>query len=62
MEKITRVGVDLTKNVMQLHAVDHTEHVVVSGRRHMLRYLDDETCRRSTLLQLNLGDGCRRLQ
>ncbi|MBK5122292.1 IS110 family transposase [Paraburkholderia madseniana] len=29
MDKITRVGVDLAKNVMQLHAVDCTEHVVV---------------------------------
>lgn len=29
MDKITRVGVDLAKNVMQLHAVNSTEQVVV---------------------------------
>jgi hypothetical protein len=29
MEKITRVGVDLAKNVMQVHAVDAAERVVV---------------------------------
>jgi hypothetical protein len=29
MDKITRVGVDLAKNVMQVHAVDGAERVVV---------------------------------
>ncbi|WP_407642556.1 hypothetical protein [Caballeronia arvi] len=29
MDKITRVGVDLSKNVMQVHAVDGAERVVV---------------------------------
>ncbi|KWO82402.1 transposase [Burkholderia ubonensis] len=29
MDKITRVGVDLAKNVMQIHAVDGAEHIVV---------------------------------
>ncbi len=29
MDKIVRVGVDLAKNVMQIHAVDGTEHFVV---------------------------------
>ena len=30
MDRITRVGVDLAKNVMQIHAVDSAERVVVS--------------------------------
>ena len=29
MEQIARVGVDLAKNVMQVHAVDRAERVVV---------------------------------
>ena len=29
MDKITRVGVDLAKNIMQIHAVDSAERVVV---------------------------------
>ncbi|MEM5331983.1 IS110 family transposase [Paraburkholderia sp. JHI2823] len=29
MEQIMRVGVDLAKNVMQIHAVDRSEHVVI---------------------------------
>ncbi|MGF6439586.1 IS110 family transposase [Paraburkholderia youngii] len=41
METITRVGVDLAKNVMQIHAVDGREHVVVRKavrREHFLSW------------------------
>lgn len=29
MDKIARVGVDLAKNIMQIHAFDRVEHVVI---------------------------------
>jgi transposase len=48
MDKITRVGVDLAKNVMQLHAVDCTEHVVVrraiSRERFVSWFANIEPC------------------
>lgn len=30
MDKIARVGIDLAKNVMQIHAVDGADHAVVA--------------------------------
>jgi hypothetical protein len=41
MEKIIRVGVDLAKNIMKIHAVDGTEHVAVrkaGPREHFLNW------------------------
>ncbi|KVP29315.1 IS110 family transposase, partial [Burkholderia ubonensis] len=40
MNKITRVGVDLAKNVMQLHAVDEAERVVVRKAISRDKFLD----------------------
>ena len=51
MEKIIRVGVDLAKNVMQIHAVDSTEHVLVRKavrREHFLNWFANlQPCRPS---------------
>ena len=40
MDKIARVGVDLAKNVMQVHAVDCAEHVVVRKAITRERFVD----------------------
>ena len=34
MDTITRVGVDLAKNVIEIHAVDASERVVARRRLH----------------------------
>ncbi|SFW46599.1 hypothetical protein SAMN03159384_02190, partial [Burkholderia sp. NFACC33-1] len=48
MEKITRVGVDLAKNVMQVHAVDAAERVVVrkaiARERFVIWFANLEPC------------------
>lgn len=48
MEKITRVGEDLAKNVMQVHAVDAAEDVVVrkaiARERFMTWFANLEPC------------------
>jgi transposase len=48
MEKITRVGVDLAKNVMQVHAIDAAERVVVrkaiARERFMIWFANLEPC------------------
>lgn len=48
MEKITRVGVDLAKNVMQVHGVDAADHVIVrkaiTRERFVIWFANLEPC------------------
>ena len=37
--KINRIGVDLAKNVFQLHGADHKGKLVISSYKHKIKYL-----------------------